>query len=688
MIARQVSRNEIVSRKILKDAIFLLLLNLVLWLGMGLSACAQLNKSEKAKEQRPASGLQLMSEQDRPAAEPVGLKKGDILVAYPRGENNNRIESASTFIIGQLRKGRILFCNSVPVKLNPDGYFAHTVRLNYGKNQFILKSAPTPDSEKQAESSAGEEALMITIERPSPPAPLSPESFNILPESLQPKEAIGVQSGDLIQFSARATPGCLLSVQFAGHNLPLKAALAKNGKSAVNLGLDTAFGVSYQRRQPALKDLYLAYYKVLPADNFDKVSPVFVLQKGKKLIRAKAKGTITVLKQPQLFKTAHDNCIVRVGPDAARVTPLAQDVRMISDGFKGDWRRFELSSQKHLWIAAADLAADEETALPRSKIKTINLASDKYGAKISIPLEQRLPYQIEQDLNARKLVLRVYGAQADTDYVTSDQLHPQEVSPASKLIDYLSFKEKEDLHYELIVQLLNKEQWGYYANYEGSTLVLHVKSPPQISGGQHKPLEGLTVCVDPGHGGRESGSIGCSGAREARVNFEIADKLRQALQSMGANVVMTRNSDLFVSLADRVERAVKENADLLISVHNNALPDGRDPLAEHGNSSYWYHSQSLELARTVQKNLVKASGLKDYGCRFQNLALCRPSHMLAFLAEIGFMINPDEMSKLLDPAFQELCAGSMAESVKNYMLEKTKASNKINEPAASSSGSN
>jgi N-acetylmuramoyl-L-alanine amidase len=152
------------------------------------------------------------------------------------------------------------------------------------------------------------------------------------------------------------------------------------------------------------------------------------------------------------------------------------------------------------------------------------------------------------------------------------------------------------------------------------------------------------------------------------VNLAIAARLKEALEGLGARVIMTRTSEAqTVSLADRVRIAEEAGADLLISVHNNALPDGRDPWQEHGTSSYWYHPQAIELARTVKASLTQALGFPDFGTLYQNLALTRPSRMPAVLVEVGFMINPDEYSKLIDPGVQQRAADAIAHGIHTYV---------------------
>ncbi len=192
------------------------LLMLAMIAGWTLSACAQLSKT--ATKTVPAQAVAAAPSAEPIPQEPIGTRSGDILLSYPRGENNNKIDCASTFLVGSVLPGRTLLCNGQAITVNADGYFAHVVKLNYGKNNFNL-------------TLSGQAGLPLTccIERPAPAATLPATSFNILPESLQPAEAIGVSPGDIVQFAVRATPACQMSVQVAGHHIVLKPAVSRKG---------------------------------------------------------------------------------------------------------------------------------------------------------------------------------------------------------------------------------------------------------------------------------------------------------------------------------------------------------------------------------------------------------------------------------------------------------------------------
>lgn len=611
---------------------------------------------------------------------------GPIRVVYPR--NGSQIAASSTFLIGCCTEGTALTCNDLPVKVNSKGFFAHVVKLTRGKNTFLLK----------LDTGATRE---ISVEREGSAPTMSPDRLAFAPTTATPGEDRGVATGDLIEFKVKATPGCAVSVQLGSSQVvmypPLQAvskirrgrvpaksakgkAGAKGGTAAksqstevklsaaavnVNPGLDAAFGKMFQRYASAPRDLYVGFYRIQSTDRFNNVTPIFVLSRAGSTITTKGKGRITTVDQPLVAQTLSPKTIVRLGPGAARTTPLFNGVRVLVDGWYGKHMRCLYCPGRHVWIERQELAFENEanfsTPPPNTVARTINIESDAYGESVVVPLNQRLPYQIEQQLNPNRLVLRIFGVTADTDWESTAE------GVKYRLIDHVTWRQPQDDCYEVVVDLRSARQWGFWAEYRDTDLILHVKKPPTMNANSQQRLAGLFICVDPGHGGTEPGSFGCNGMREAEVNLQISLRLKAALEQAGARVIMTRLGDDTRSLDERVEIANKAGVDVLLSVHNNALPDGRDPWAEHGTSSYWYHPQALELARSVRKSVVEEIGFPDYATRYQNLALCRPSKMLALLVEVGFMIHPDEFAQLIDPRVQAKTAQGIVDGLAQYL---------------------
>jgi len=619
-----------------------------------------------------ASGDSRLLAQHSGKVQALNTVQSDISIVYPT--NGLLIPAGSTFIVGSCPPGRQLQCNGADVRLNSKGYFAHVVQLKPGSNTFLVSEIGAPGQQQE-----------LTVRREMPPPVISPEQFKLAIETAQPHDDRGIAPGDFIQLSVHATPGADVKVVIGKKTIQLRPAAAvqaavrntkrkrkKGGTKSrlaanVNLGMDAAYGQTFQRFPGTAPDIYMGFYKVEPDDRWQEIAPKFILSKNGKSTGSAGPGRITTVFQPTLAQTRHDDTVVRLGPGASRTTPLASGVRVLVDGWQGDQLRCLYSSTHHVWIARDDLAYESDNSesgpLPQSTIRTINLLNDDYGADIVLPLSQRLPYQVDQHLKPDRLVMRIYGATADTDWVTPLVPGPKQ----HNLIDRVAWKQQADGVYEMTAYLKRSRQWGFKADYQGNDLHLHVKSPPSLSPIEGKRLNGLIICLDPGHGGTESGAIGCGGKREADFNLGIALKLRDLLAKEGAKVIMTRAGDTDVSLDQRVEIANQNRVDILLSIHNNALPDGRDPWAEHGTSSYWYHPQSSELAHALKQGVQQEIAFGDLATRWQNLALIRPSAELAVLAEIGFMVNPDEYAFLEQQAGQEKSAEGLLKGLLQYL---------------------
>jgi len=579
---------------------------------------------------------------------------GGVMVVYPT--DSTPIAASSTFIIGSCPPGSTLTCQGQPVRLNAQGFFAHVVALKPGANNFLL----TRNNDQSL-------SRTITVNREAALATVPPGKPAFAPDSAEPKTDVGLAAGDLLPLSVRATPGGRVEVFIGKRKITLAHAVASrkrvSGTLSINLGMDTDYGKVFQRQAARQPDLYYGFYRVSGEDHWQRVKPRFVLTVGRHSAHFTCPGALSVVDQPRLARTVHDETVVRLGPGKARTTPLPESVRFLVDGWQDDSMRCLLAAGHHVWVSREDLAFDDEGGLPPvSAVRTVNVQSDGNGATLVVPLAQRLPYQLEQQLNPNRIILKIFGATSDTDWITQA---PPAVSGSP--LEQVTWKQPADHLYELTAHLKPGRQWGFWAQYQGTDLLLHLKGPPNlVEGGQ--PLSGATICIDPGHGGSETGAIGPSGVKESTVNLAIAARLRDLLEAYGASVVMTRQrDDQEVSLAERVKIALDARADLLISVHNNALPDGRDPWAEHGSSSYWYHPQATELARALKGELVKETALPDFGTNYQNLALCRPSALVATLIEVGFMINPDEYAQLITPEFQNRAAAALATGIRDYL---------------------
>ena len=224
----------------------------------------------------------------------------------------------------------------------------------------------------------------------------------------------------------------------------------------------------------------------------------------------------------------------------------------------------------------------------------------------------------------------------------------------------------------------------YISRLDLDTTLTPVLSPPKNRAG----VRVRNICLDPGHGGRDPGNLGGS-AREKNYTLLLARELNEQLTKLGFNVTMTRSSDTFIELPDRPDIARKRNADLFVSLHFNAVggsgnnvrgaevycltPAGAASTNARGEGAGagWFrgnhfNDKNMFLAWLVQKALTRSLGAEDRGVHRARFAVLREAAMPAVLIEGGFLSNPGEAKKILDPAYRRQMARAIADSILAY----------------------
>lgn len=210
--------------------------------------------------------------------------------------------------------------------------------------------------------------------------------------------------------------------------------------------------------------------------------------------------------------------------------------------------------------------------------------------------------------------------------------------------------------------------FGYssYYNSDGA-LIVSMKEFPKVN--HQKPLNDIKITIDAGHGGSESGAIGCLGTKEKDVNLQISQNLKNKLENLGAKVFMTRDDDSYVGLNERVEKSNHFHADIFLSIHNNSLSDSLADRDASGTETYYFNPQSKELAKILAKSISDSTGFKNGGQRGQSFAVIRNTQSIAVLIEVGYMINPDDNSKIIDEDFQSKVTDGIIDGLERYLRQ-------------------
>jgi N-acetylmuramoyl-L-alanine amidase len=320
--------------------------------------------------------------------------------------------------------------------------------------------------------------------------------------------------------------------------------------------------------------------------------------------------------------------------------------------------RLALSPQSEAWVAASETTPLSIQAAAPAVVGSVMVQAEADRLRIRVPVSRRVPFELSE--TERDVTLRLYDAVGNVNWVRYGR--------ADTLLRAIDWSQPSSREVTLTVSLA-QPVWGYHAVWERDDLVLEIRRPPAIDGG--RPLRGRLIAIDAGH--PPAGATGPTGLREAEANLAIALALKPMLEAEGARVVLTRAADLPLDLWPRVAMAEAAGAELLVSIHNNALPDGLNPFINSGASVYYNQPRSIPLARAVQGALVRRLGVRDLGIGRGDLALVRPTWMPSVLTEGLFMILPEQEAALRSPEGVRRYAEAVRDGLREYLRGRAQA---------------
>lgn len=172
----------------------------------------------------------------------------------------------------------------------------------------------------------------------------------------------------------------------------------------------------------------------------------------------------------------------------------------------------------------------------------------------------------------------------------------------------------------------------------------------------------MKICIDAGHGGKDPGALGAT-VEEKWIALDVANRVAQKLQNSGIDVVMTRDSDYFVELAERANIANRHQADIFISIHCNSS------VASACGAEMWIYPDTDKdrvIASNILQRLVERTGMTNRGIGEQNFAVLRLTKMPAVLVELGFISNPQEEQIMKTFDYQDQASTAIVEGIKMY----------------------
>jgi len=304
---------------------------------------------------------------------------------------------------------------------------------------------------------------------------------------------------------------------------------------------------------------------------------------------------------------------------------------------------------------------DQVKILPKGTFPPFSLTDswtvsgdDRYDY-LRIGLTQRLPYLSKFESHPSRIVLDIFGAVSNTNWIT--QL------TSAKEIRNVGYEQPEKNVIRVTIELKHQQPWGYLVYYERNRLTVRVKRQPE------KPvLSHLTIGLDAGHGGSNLGALGSTGAEEKDINLSVVLKMKSVLEKLGAKTILTRQGDETLSTTARWQIWQKEDPDLVLSFHCNSIGN-TDPMRVRGTSTYYKYVAFRPLSETLYEELLK-TGLSEFGnIGSFNFLLNAPTQFPNALIEMAFLSHPEDEMKLLDPKFQDKMVAAVVRGLEKFLKQ-------------------
>lgn len=627
-----------------------------------------------------------------PRLPPVPHRDGPLRldVVYPTDSTQISVRD-STFVYGSTGTGRAtVTVDGYPVTVAADGAFLGFLPV---PQDSVYHVSATAHGQTQTED--------VSVSLPPALPVLPPDSVAILTGSAYPAGAITARPDERIEVGFTGTAGGRASLLLPGDTaIPL---VEQPAESAVAAGL-REFGTNPARLQRQQETGWSRYRGVMIARPLvspdtavpwpalaaprppaaadtaagDTAAPDTAASPGEATFQLVLDGD--TVRQPLALNLAllpHDLPRVAVAtlpaprpesPGVVRASPVPGGTwsyfwpvgtRLNVTGERDGDTRVMLAPGLDAWLDPGQLQLLPVGTPPvRGRIGTVRLESHPGEVDVRFALSERVPFVVEP--RDHGLDITIYGA-GDTGWLQYGRPDP--------FVRSAHWTQVSNDVYRFSLEL-SSWPWGYEAGWdENGDLVVRVRKPPRID--RHDPLRGLTIAVDAGH--PPGGTIGPYRLTEAQANLAVARHLQVLLERAGAHVLMTRSDTLPVALYQRTDTAEKAGADLLVSIHNNAFPDGVNPYVNNGTSTYYFHPQAEALARDLDHALVRELGLRNLGVGRSSLALVRnTTWMPAVLTETMFMMIPRQGAALANPKVQLRIARAHLRGIERFLLQRAR----------------
>lgn len=338
----------------------------------------------------------------------------------------------------------------------------------------------------------------------------------------------------------------------------------------------------------------------------------------------------------------------------AKMTFLDSNIVLkVVDSFNTQYK-VQLSKYHSAWIEKEKTSPIVGVDVPQHLTGSWKVSGDSLYDYVAVSMPQKLPYNSRMDINPARIVVTIFGATSNTNWIT--QLK------TAREVNNVWYQQAEDDVMEVFIELKHQTHWGYHIYYDSlQRLTIRVNRQPPVLN-----LKNMKIAVDAGHGGDQTGARGIkTHILEKDYTLLFAKALEAELKKRGANTVMTREKDTTLSMFERLQFLQKEQPDLLISIHfNSASID-----TVKGVSTYYRYIGFRPLSQHILTQML-TTGLNNFGnIGAFNFSLSGPTQFPNCLVEVAFLSNPQDEVRIRDVKFRKLTAQKIANGIEQFLKD-------------------
>lgn len=577
------------------------------------------NYSQLAANQEEAQMLvSFMNSNSNPLPDLTLTIPKKLAVTYPSKDITTT--DSAIFLMGTSDPDLPLTINGKEVeRISKGGSFGVKVDLAIGSNTFTFRQGEISDKVTIVRNRAGGGTGLIS---------------GITKGSIFPKYDLGVDSNETIELSCMGPAGGTVTASVGGMTVTLKQAVAasQNGVAAIYKGSITLNPANY------------------PADETKSIGKVtYTLTYGGKTTTYQSEGRVMVAgKNTQLGMEVTEylaSVLSNKDNDDTIVGTLKVGAKTRIKGraatTRGGSPTIAYQLENGGWILADKVRILEGSQSPDSVLSEVTMEQDDKSQ--TLVFHGGTPAVISRRSD-NELQLEFYGATVSADVSAiatsfTTAIETQQITGGVKLT--LKLTRSSDL-------------WGYDVTYdtENNRTLVYLRHPPTRSVTPGKPLEGVTILLDPGHGGSDPGALGVAGETgpaESEINLAAAWAVKYRLEQLGASVSMTRvDDDTRSYLNDRCILSQQQRPDIFLSIHHNSTVLTKDVNTVRRMEVYYHEAIAKPLADSLMARLPGMLGRDDSEPEESYYYVTRMTYAPSVLFELGYIVNPREYEESCD----------------------------------------